>query len=385
MTPKGRVLAALAHLEPDRVPHGEFATDHSVIEQALGRPTYWRGKRRLTEALWAGKRDEVVEGMKRDIVDFTLKLGIDMVPVNAMPHRDCPILAPKQIDKDTWEDANGNILKYSPETEDIGLHHESGKGIPRPDFRLPPEPDASEMELTKHVIEELGQTHFIFARPGRNMGAGGYIKGWSADRFIRVAEDPEGVARQEMASAEGMVNIVRPFAEAGVDAVSIGSDYGFNSGPFVSPDTFRKVYFPAMKRRCEIIHDFGLPVLFHSCGNNRVILDQMVEAGMDAYQAIQPIERIEEIKELHGDRLTLWGGVSTDTLGRGTPEEVRQQALFSIKHCAPDGGLILSSSHSVVVRTPLANYQAMLDTIRERGTYPIDIPEAVPTPGWGGA
>ncbi|MBT4816484.1 MAG: hypothetical protein HON70_12325 [Lentisphaerae bacterium] len=385
MTPKQRVLAALAHREPDRVPHGEFATDYSVVEQALGRPTYWRGKRRYTEALWAGQRDDVVEGMKRDIVDVTLKLGIDMVPVNAVPHKDCPFPAPKQLDEVTWEDANGNILKYSEETEDIGLHEESGKGIPRPDFRLPPVPDASEMELATHVIEQLAKTHFIFARPGRSPGAGGYITGWSADRFIRVAEDPDGVARQEMASAEHLADVVRPFAEAGVDGVAIGSDYGFNSGPFVSPDTFRKIYFPAMKRRCEIIHGFGLPVLFHSCGNNRVILDQMVEAGMDAYQAVQPIERVEEIKQLYGDRLTLWGGISTDTLARGTPDQVRHQALFSLKHCAPGGGLILSSSHSVVVRTPLANYQAMLDTICERGTYPIDIPEEIPQPGWGSA
>lgn len=385
MIPKQRVLAALAHREPDRVPHGEFATDHSVIEQALGRPTYWRGKRRYTEALWAGRRDEVVEGMKRDIVEFTRTLGIDMVPVTTVPHRDYPFIAPTQIADDMWEDACGNILKYSAETEDIGLHHESGKGIPRPDFRLPPEPDASEMELTTHIIRELGKTHFIFARPGRSAGAGGYMTGWSADRFIRIAEDPDGVARQEMASAERMADAVRPFAEAGVDGVAIGVDYGFNSGPFVSPETFRKVYFPAMKRSCEIIHSFGLPVLFHSCGNNRLILDQMVEAGMDAYQAIQPIERIEEIKQLYGDRLTLWGGVSTDTLARGTPDQVRHQALFSIKHCADGGGLILSSSHSLVVRTPLANYQAMLDTIRDRGTYPIDIPEDVPQPDWGGA
>ena len=63
----------------------------------------------------------------------------------------------------------------------------------------------------------------------------------------------------------------------------------------------------------------------------------------------------------------------------------RHQALFTIKHCAPGGGLILSSSHSVIVRTPLANYRAMVDSCRERGTYPIRVPEPVPEPGWGGA
>jgi len=110
MTPKERVIAALAHREADRVPTGEFATDHSVIREALGRPTFWRAKRRYTEALWEGRRDEVVESMKRDIVDFTLALGLDMVPVHAVPHKDFPFRKPRQVDDDHWEDEQGNIL-----------------------------------------------------------------------------------------------------------------------------------------------------------------------------------------------------------------------------------------------------------------------------------
>ena len=381
MTPKERVLTALKHQEPDRVPTGEFATDHSVIGEALGRQTYWRGKRRYHEALWDGRRDEVVDSMKRDIVDFTLKLGIDMVPVNAVPHKDYPIRKPKQLDEDTWEDERGSILKYSHQTEDIGMHRRGDKTPPPLDFELPPEPDESEMELVSYVIEKLGKTHFIFCRPGRFHGLGA-ISGWSQDMFIRVADDPEGVRDQELRGAEGLRSAIEPFAKAGVDGVAIGADYGFNSGPFVSPPTFTKIYYPGLKRRCEIVHEFGLPCLFHACGDNRPILGQMVDAGIDAYQAIQPIERIEQLKEQYGDRLVLWAGVSTDTLARGTPEEVRNQTLFTLKHCAPGGGLLLSSSHSVVVRTPLANYQTMVDVIKERGNYPIDIPEDLPEPSW---
>ena len=384
MTPKERVLAALEHREPDRVPTGEFATDHSVIAEALGRPTFWRAKRRYTEALWDGRRDEVVESMKRDIVDFTLALGIDMVPVNAVPHKDFPFRKPRQLDADAWEDERGNVLKYSHDTEDIGLVRPGDKSSPPLDFQLPPELEDSEMELVHHVVETLGGTHYVFARPGRFRGLG-YIRGWSAERFIRIAEDPDGIAEAEMRGAERLREVVKPFVDAGVDGVSIGHDYGFNSGPFVSPATFAKLYAPALRRRCEILHEMGMPCLFHSCGNNRLILDQMVDAGIDAYQAIQPIERIEEIKRLYGDRITLWGGVSTDTLGRGTPDQVRHQALFTMKHCAPGGGLILASSHSIVVRTPLANYRALLDAARERGTYPIDIPEHIPEPPWGSA
>ena len=384
MTPKERVQAALQRREADRVPTGEFATDHSVIDQALGRPTLWRAKRRYYEALWEGRRDEVVESMKRDIVEFTLALGLDMVPVQMVPHRDFPFRKPRQLDEDVWEDECGSILKYSHETEDIGLVRRGERPARPLDFELPPEPDESEMELVHYVVEKLGQTHYVFCRPGR-FGGLGYTAAWSEEQFIRVAEDPDGVAASEMRGAEWLRTAAKPFLEAGVDGVCFGTDYGFNSGPFVSPATFARVYAPALRRQCEIVHGLGAPCLFHSCGNNRMILDQMVDAGIDAYQAIQPIERIEEIKRLFGDRLTLWGGVSTDTLVRGTPEQIRQQALFTMKHCAPGGGLILSSSHSVPVKTPLRNYLAMIEAIRERGRYPIDIPEDVPQPAWGGA
>ena len=384
MTPKERVLAALDHREGDRVPTGEFAIDHSVIDQALGRETFWRGKRRYNEALWDGRRDEVVETMKRDIVDFTLALDLDMVPVMDVPHRDFPIRKPKQLDEDTWEDERGNILKYSHQTEDIGLAKPGDKPAPPRDFELPPELDESEMELVHYVIEKLGKTHFVFCRPGR-FGGLGYTQGWSEDRFLRIAEEPDRVAEDELRGAENTRAIIKPFAEAGVDGVALGTDYGFNSGPFVSPQTFAKIYAPGLRRRCEIVHEAGIPCFFHSCGNNRLILDQMVDAGIDAYQAIQPIEKIDEIKQLFGDRLTLWGGVCTDTLARRTPEDVRHEALFTLKHCGPGGGLILSSSHSVVVRTPLENYRAMVEMTRERGTYPIDIPEEVPEPDWSGA
>lgn len=383
MTPKERVLATLRHQEPDRVPTGEFATDYTVIDQALGRKTYWRAKRRYFEALWDGRRDEMVESMQRDIVQFTLDLGIDMVPLNLVPHRDFPFRKPKQLDEDTWEDECGNILKYSHETEDIGLHKAGDKPAPPSDFDLPPEPDESELELVSYVVEKLGKTHFIFCRPGRFHGLG-YTAGWSESMFLQVADDPDDVAEQQLRGAESLRETLKPFVEAGVDGVALGADYGFNTGPFVSPRTFAKVYAPGLRRQCEIVHEFGLPCLFHSCGNNRLILDQMVDAGIDAYQAIQPLERIHEIKQLFGERLTLWGGVSSDTLCRGTPEEVRQQALFTLKHCAPGGGLILASSHSVMVKTPLANYLAMLDTLRDRGTYPIGIPEEVPEPEWAG-
>jgi hypothetical protein len=383
MTSKERVLTALSHREADRVPTGEFATDYKVIEAALGRPTFWRAKAKLTKALWEGRRDEVVDSQKRDIVDFTLALELDMVPVNCVPMRGVQPPVPRQIAEHTWEDDRGNLLTYSPYTEDIGIVRLGNKSPSEPGPRLPDALDESELELARYVVERLGETHFVFARPGRAGAGVGFVTGFGMEReYFRIADDPEGLKRDLLDGAEHLAEVIEPFVELGVDGIAIGADYGHNTGPFMSPRHFREIYFPAMKRQCEIIHAAGKPVLFHSCGNNRLLLEMMIEAGMECYQAIQPVERIDEIKRLYGDRLALWGGVATSSLASSTPEQVRQEALFSLKHCAPGGGFILSSSHSVTVGTKPENYRMMLDTNRRRGTYPISIPEEIPEPAW---
>jgi hypothetical protein len=383
MTPKERVLTALSHCEADRVPTGEFATDYKVIEAVLGRPTFWRAKAKLVKALWEGRRDEIVDSQKREIVDFTLALDIDMVPINCVPPRGLRVPVPRQIDENTWEDDCGNILAYSTSTEDIGIVRLGNKNPSGPNPSIPDALDESELELAKHVMEKLGKTHFIFARPGRAGTGVGYPTGLGIERqYFRIVDDPEGLKRDLLAGAERMAEIIKPFVELGVDGIAIGNDYGHNKGPFMSPRHFREIYFPAMRRQCEIIHAAGKPVIFHSCGNNRLILEMMIEAGMDCYQAIQPVERIEEIKALYGDRLTLWGGVATSSLASGTPEEIRHEVLFSLKHCAPGGGFILGSSHSLTVGTKPENYRMMLDSNRRRGTYPISIPEEIPEPAW---
>ena len=383
MTPKERVLAALAHREPDRVPTGEFATDYRIIEAVLGRPSFWRAKAKLTKALWQGRRDEVVAAQKRDLVDFTLALDLDMVPVQCSPIRGLKPLVPRQLDENTWEGECGNVLAYSALTEDIGIVKLGRQSPPYLSAALPEAMDESELELARFVVERLGKTHFVFARPGRAGMTPGFPTGLGIEQeYLRIADDPEGLRRDLLAKAERMADAIMPFVELGVDGLAIGQDYGHNGGPFMSPRHFREIYFPAMQRECEIIHAAGKPVLYHACGNNRLILEMMIEAGMDCYQAIQPVERIEEIKALYGDSLTLWGGVATSSLASGTPEEIHQQTLFSLQHCAPGGGFILGSSHSLTIGTKPENYRSMLETNRRYGAYPISIPEKIAEPNW---
>lgn len=367
MTPKERVYAALEHREPDRVPTGEFATDYPMVEAVLGRPSFYRGHFKTTRALWEGRRDEVVEGMKRDLVEYTLKLGLDMVPVQLVPPRGARPRPFTPIGPDSWRDEHGNEYRYASGSEWLICvrHADAEREFAAEDFifREPAPPDPSELELVHHVMERLGRTHFIFARSGD----GSIVLPGGMERGLRLlAEQPE-VYRAAVESATlHAIATDRAFIDAGVDALTPAADYGSTRGPLMSPRQVRDILFPAMRAHVQAAHARGVKVLKHACGNNWAIMDLLVAAGYDAYQSIQSTAGmdLERLKREYGARIALWGGVPTETLMQGTPEETRRAVREAVHVAAPGGGFILGSSHSIAVGCRHENYMAMLDELR---------------------
>jgi uroporphyrinogen decarboxylase len=134
----------------------------------------------------------------------------------------------------------------------------------------------------------------------------------------------------------------------------------------MSPETFRRVYFPGIQHMCRAAHQNGMFLICHSCGNLRLILPDLIEAGIDVYQGIQPIEDIAGLKRDFGRDLCLWGGVSNHDLVVSGPQEMRRQVGHAIDTCADGGGFLLGSSHSITVQTPLDNIIAMLEAAGRR-------------------
>jgi len=369
VTPKERVKGAMQHDETDIVPVGEWIIDYEPVSLVLGRPTFLRGKANLAQALWQGRRDEVVESVKHDTVELVGRLDLDMVCVDLCWPKDIHYEPPEQVDEETWRDRHGNVFRYSELTRDLMLLEEGAASYepPRPDRFVDGEfrPDPSELEVIEHVLAELGDTHFVFTGMG-DAHLPIFSALWVERDLLRIAEDPDGVAADFLAGYQSLAKRIPFFARLGFDAVLVGDDYGFNSGPFVPPDLFRRVYFPALQHICQVAHDNGIYLICHSCGNLRMILPDMIAAGIDVYQAIQPIEDIAGLKRDFGRDVCLWGGVSNHDLVVAGPEDIRRQVVYAIENCAPGGGFILGSSHSITVRTPLPNIVAMLEAAGRR-------------------
>ena len=120
MTSKERVLKTIDHKEPDRVPIGEWGIDHDHVSRIIGHHTYWRNRKDTTLALWEGRRDEVVESMKNDLVELVEKLDYDVIVVEMVPPKGYkPLDPPRKTGDGIWEDTKGNVYKYAASNDSI--------------------------------------------------------------------------------------------------------------------------------------------------------------------------------------------------------------------------------------------------------------------------
>jgi uroporphyrinogen-III decarboxylase len=149
-----------------------------------------------------------------------------------------------------------------------------------------------------------------------------------------------------------------------------GTDFGTQSSSFCSVSTFRDLWFPYYKELCDWIHGHTTWKIFkHSCGSSERFFDSMIEAGIDIVNPVQCSAagmEPDKLKAKYGDRVTFWGG-GVDTqqvLPFGTPEQVREQVLERCRIFAPGGGFVFNTIHNIQAGTPVANILAMLEALR---------------------
>jgi hypothetical protein len=176
-----------------------------------------------------------------------------------------------------------------------------------------------------------------------------------------------------------LANLEKVFAAVG-NRVSVlfvtGTDFGMQTGPFISPQAYRDLYQPFHKLLNDWVHRHTTWKTFiHSCGSVVDLLPDFVEAGFDVLNPVQCSATgmdPRELKKRFGDRVTFWGGgVDTQrTLPFGKPAEVRAEVKERIAIFAPGGGFVFNPIHNVQARIPVENLLALYETVRDKGGYP---------------
>lgn len=152
-----------------------------------------------------------------------------------------------------------------------------------------------------------------------------------------------------------------------IDGILLGSDWGSQRGLLMSPSVWEDMIAPGEQREYDLIHSYGKDVWVHSCGCIDVIIPRLVEMGLDVLNPVQPeCMDIQKLKQDFGDKLSFWGGISTqDTLPYGTPEEVKKEARRVRDILAKNGGYVLAPSQSLQGDVPVDNILALMEVANE--------------------
>lgn len=161
------------------------------------------------------------------------------------------------------------------------------------------------------------------------------------------------------------------YARAGADWICCGDDVANQNALMFPPDMWREKFLPLWRHIWEDVKRVNpdAAIWYHSDGNIIEIVDDLIEAGVDILNPLQPeCLDIEDIYRRHGARLTFDGTIGTQTtMPFGSPADVRDRVREVITAYGRNGGLIISPTHVLEPDVPLENIDAMADACREYG------------------
>jgi len=171
-----------------------------------------------------------------------------------------------------------------------------------------------------------------------------------------------------------IVNLEKYFNHLGnsLDIVFLcGTDFGTQNSTFCDVDTYREFWLPYYKKVTDWIHGkTEWKVFKHSCGAVEVLMESFIDSGFDIINPVQVSAAgmdPEVLKQKYGERIVFWGGgIDTQrTLPFGSPAEIREMVLRHLDIFSPGGGYVFNTVHNTQARTPLKNFLAMINAVRE--------------------
>ena len=160
-----------------------------------------------------------------------------------------------------------------------------------------------------------------------------------------------------------------------IDSTAEPDDFGTQRGTFVSPKLIRQMMMPCHKRlNAYIKSKQNVKTMLHTCGSVYDIIPDIIGAGYDILNPVQITAmnmEPERLKREFGKQLTFWGGgINTQsTLPNGTLQQVRDETKRLIDIFAPGGGFVFSTVHNVQDDVPIENFMAMWETFQDNCKY----------------
>ncbi|MFA5835730.1 MAG: uroporphyrinogen decarboxylase family protein [Bellilinea sp.] len=386
MTSRERLLTALEHREPDRIPldlgstqvTGIHVIAYQNLRQALGLPTV------------KPQPYDSIQGLAIPNEDIIARLGVDVRGINPLNSHNW------QVIETEIQDATSGELYWSYHDE-WGITHRK----PRPDglyfslWQAPlDKPELTSQDIFNHAWPRMDD-------PQRIAGLREKAEAYRAAGYAVVLKDPFAGIFEMAQRIVGMENLLMMMASdaalAGVlfdkltvlklefwdmalprlgdvvDVISHADDYGTQISQIISPRMFRQQIKPRWQAVFDRVRTLAPHArrFFHSCGNVRPLIPDFIEIGVEILNPVhiratgmEPVA----LKRDFGDVLSFWGG-AVDTQGvlpYGTPQEVRDDVKRNIEALAPGGGYVFNTVHNIQADVPVENIMAMYEALLGR-------------------
>lgn len=407
MTPRQRVLAALNHQEPDRVPI-DFSGHRSSGIAAIAYAKLRRALRLPERPIRVYDPIQQLAIVDEDVLDRfhvdTIELGrgfaledkhwVDWTLPDGTPCQMPRWAAPERL-PGAWvlRSKSGRIIGSMPDgalyfeqshwpflqTDDLDRIPEAFDETIWCAVASPPGPLGAGPEGEKALAEgaralRARTDRAIIGLFGGNLLEMGQFL-YRIDNFLmllagnprRAHEFLDRIVEIHLANLDRYLRLVGP----SIDVVLFGDDLGSQRGPQLSPAMYGEFFKPRharMWRRAKELAD--VKVMLHCCGGVRPLLPHLIEAGLDAINPVQISCAGMESRGLKADfgrQMTFWGG-GCDThlvLSRGTPEEIREHVREQIAIFGPGGGFVFQQVHNILADVPPENVIAMFDAACE--------------------
>ncbi len=334
MTARERVIASLEHRQPDRTPwHITFTEPaRQAMQRWYGDPDFESGLGNCLHVIRTRPPEVEVPGRPGTWCD---EFGVEW---------------DRTIDRDIGTVCNRLITR-----ENLGGHRFPDPADP---VHFAHFPAALAQRGERFVVATIGFT--LFERAWTLAGMEEVLMAMAADRgfaddlFDRILEFDMEVTRRALAFD--------------IDGMRFGDDWGQQRGIIMGPALWRQFIKPRMAELYGLVKAKGKRVFIHSCGRVDELFPDLVEIGVDVFNPFQPeVMDVAEMKRRHGDRITFFGGISTQkTLPYATPAQVKEEVRRLLSTVGRSGGYIAAPAHDIPKDARPENIAAMVEALRDQ-------------------
>ena len=163
-------------------------------------------------------------------------------------------------------------------------------------------------------------------------------------------------------------------ADGKLDGMIIWGDVAYNNGMLFSPDYWRKYFKPGLRSIIEVCHGYGIPVIYHGCGNVYEIFEDIIEIEADAINPLQVAAGMDvvELRQKYGHRIAFSGNMGVIEWAGQDYHELKKTILRKL-NAAKGGGYIFQSDNAVPDTVSVERYEFAYNLVREFGRYPLEL------------